>query len=100
MTGRRPFWDKNHDTDLIIVIVDGLRPPNVTNAPEGYIELMEECWHSDPSQRPTATDIYIKISKIDNNEDRPKYTDIIKSPDIEPVTKTIQVPFFILQCLQ
>ena len=37
MTGRRPFWDRSHDTDLIIEICDGLRPPIVTNAPEGYI---------------------------------------------------------------
>ncbi|GES93020.1 kinase-like domain-containing protein [Rhizophagus clarus] len=46
MTGRRPFWDKSHDADLIIEICDGLRPPIVTNAPEDYIELMQECWHS------------------------------------------------------
>ncbi|RGB41337.1 kinase-like domain-containing protein, partial [Rhizophagus diaphanus] len=57
MTGRRPFWDRNHDTELIIDICDGLRPPIVTNAPEGYIELMEECWHLDPSKRPLITDI-------------------------------------------
>ncbi|POG63811.1 hypothetical protein GLOIN_2v1682625, partial [Rhizophagus irregularis DAOM 181602=DAOM 197198] len=66
MTGRRPFWDQNHDTELIIEICDGLRPPIVTNAPEGYIELMEECWHSDPDKRPTK---------------------IIESSDIGPVTK-------------
>ncbi|RGB41333.1 kinase-like domain-containing protein [Rhizophagus diaphanus] len=36
MTGRRPFWNENHDTELIINICDGgLRPPIVTNAPEG-----------------------------------------------------------------
>src|SRR5207248_251943 len=40
MTGRRPFWDQSHDTDLIIKICDGLRPPIITNAPKGYIELM------------------------------------------------------------
>src|ERR1043166_8670782 len=68
MTGRRPFWDKSHDTDLIIEIVDGLRPPIVTNAPEGYIELMKKCWRSDPSKRPTTADIFLKISKIYNNE--------------------------------
>jgi serine/threonine protein kinase len=43
MVGRRPFWDRNHNTELIIEICDGLRPPIVTNAPEGYIELMKEC---------------------------------------------------------
>src|SRR5215475_12096446 len=58
MTARRPFWDRNHNTDLIIDICDGIRPPIVTNAPEGYIELMRKCWHSDPNQRPTASDLY------------------------------------------
>ncbi|RIA87889.1 kinase-like domain-containing protein [Glomus cerebriforme] len=43
MTGRRPFWNEIHDIELIIEICDGLRPPIVTNAPEGYIELMKEC---------------------------------------------------------
>ena len=32
MTGRRPFWDRVHDAELIIEICDGLRPPIVTNA--------------------------------------------------------------------
>ncbi len=43
MTGRMPFWDRYHDTELIIEICDGFRPPIVTNAPEGYIELMQKC---------------------------------------------------------
>ncbi|CAI2168015.1 18481_t:CDS:2, partial [Funneliformis geosporum] len=34
MTGRRPFWDQNYDTELIMKICDGFRPPIVTNAPE------------------------------------------------------------------
>ncbi|RIA98810.1 kinase-like domain-containing protein, partial [Glomus cerebriforme] len=57
MTGRRPFWDRIHDTELIIEVCDGLRPPIITNAPKGYIYLMKECWHSDPNKRPTAFDI-------------------------------------------
>src|SRR5207244_7979091 len=35
MTGRRPFSERSHDSDLIIEICNGLRPPIVTNAPEG-----------------------------------------------------------------
>src|SRR6185436_3012703 len=57
MTGRRPFWDQSHDTDLIIKICDGLRPPIVTYAPKGYIELMQKCWHPDPMKRPKACDV-------------------------------------------
>ncbi|CAB4426087.1 unnamed protein product [Rhizophagus irregularis] len=91
MTGRRPFWDRNHDTELIIEIFDGLRPPIVTNAPKGYIKLIEECWHSDSEKRPSATDIYgrIKSMCVDeyNNETNNNPTEIIKSSDIGPVTK-------------
>ncbi|POG81462.1 kinase-like domain-containing protein, partial [Rhizophagus irregularis DAOM 181602=DAOM 197198] len=90
MTGRRPFWNRSHDTELIINICDGLRPPIVTNAPNGYIELMEECWHSDPEKRPHATDIYDKIDKIYKEEskncDNKNPTEIVKSSDIGPVT--------------
>src|SRR6266536_6491886 len=90
MTGRRPFWDRDHNTELIIEICDGLRPPIVTHAPEGYIELMQKCWHNDPNKRPTANDLYdifgfsgkLYLDNVSN-----KQTKIIKSPDIGPITK-------------
>src|SRR6266498_2650960 len=44
MTGRKPFWDQNDNTELMIKIHVGLRPPIVTNAPRDYIQLMQECW--------------------------------------------------------
>ena len=84
MTGRRPFWDRNHDADLIIEILDGLRPPIVTNAPEGYIELMKRCWHPDPEKRPAAWEHYRFNEMIDNERKNP--TKIIESPNIGPVT--------------
>ncbi|UZO07715.1 uncharacterized protein OCT59_027991 [Rhizophagus irregularis] len=87
-SGRRPFWDEIHDIELIIKICDGLRPPIVTNAPEGYIELMKECWHSDPAKRPTTIDVYLKINKVYYNERDINQTKIIKSSDIGPVTIT------------
>src|SRR6266480_6181398 len=91
MTGRRPFWDRVHDAELIIEICDGLRPPIVTNAPEGYVDLMKECWHSDPNRRPTAKDIHKKIDNMFTNEYSDKRnqnpTKIIESSDIGPVTK-------------
>ncbi|PKB96056.1 hypothetical protein RhiirA5_435545, partial [Rhizophagus irregularis] len=72
---------------LIIKICDGLRPPIVTNAPEGYIELMKKCWHSDPAKRPTVVVIFSKIYKMYNDEsDIINQTKIIKSSDIGPVT--------------
>src|SRR6266542_762863 len=85
MIGRRPFWDKNHNTELIIEICGGLRPPIITNAPVGYIDLMKKCWHSDPEKRPTAGVISKQIVEMFNNEPCNK-TKIIKSLDIGPVT--------------
>ncbi|PKB99390.1 kinase-like protein [Rhizophagus irregularis] len=88
MTSRRPFWNRSHDAELIIEICDGLRPPIVTNAPEGYIELMKECWHSDPNKRPIAADIYDRVLKMwDNERITAEKTKIIQSSDIGPVTK-------------
>ena len=89
ITGRRPFWNENHDTDLIIRICDGLRPPIINNAPEGYVELMQECWHSNPEKRPTATELFGKFANIYNNELGKRYTGnltkVIESPDIGPM---------------
>ncbi|CAI2166227.1 10609_t:CDS:2 [Funneliformis geosporum] len=68
MTGRMPFWDRYHDTELIIEICDGFRPPIVTNAPEDYIELMQQCWNGDPNKRPSAAETYKILLKIINNE--------------------------------
>ncbi len=70
MTGRRPFWDRTHDAGLIIEICDGLRPPVVTNAPENYIKLMQECWDSDPNKRPTAFNTYKKLVNIMRVEEK------------------------------
>ncbi|RGB42749.1 kinase-like domain-containing protein [Rhizophagus diaphanus] len=88
---RRPFWDRSHDTDLIIEIFDGLRPPIITNAPDGYIKLMKKCWHSDPTKRPTAKSLYSKIYAILGREWKYRYipTKIIESPDIGPITTTM-----------
>src|ERR1043166_8081732 len=77
-----PFWDQIHDAELIIKICDGFRPPIVTNAPVGYIELMQECWHSDPEKRPTASNLIEKIKIIKDY----RWTEVIKSPDIGPIT--------------
>ncbi|RGB41409.1 kinase-like domain-containing protein [Rhizophagus diaphanus] len=51
----------------------------------GYIELMKECWHSDPTKRPTALDIFWKILKMSENERNINRTKIIESSDIGPV---------------
>ncbi len=93
MTGRKPFWDRNDDTELIIEICDGLRPLIVTNAPEGYIELMQKCWDSDPNKRPTSFYLKNKLDSIyhiewDNTLDFNISTKIVESSDIGPVASS------------
>ncbi len=86
MTGRRPFWDRVHDTNLIIDICDGLRPPiGDINTPDGYIELMKECWNPDPIKRPTAEYILGEIDKM-NRDERQNPTNLGESLDIGPIT--------------
>ncbi|RGB30940.1 hypothetical protein C1646_764690 [Rhizophagus diaphanus] len=68
------------------LMTDGLRPPIVINAPEGYIELMKECRHSVPDKRPTATIIRERINEISIKEiENRRTTEVIKSADIGPV---------------
>src|SRR6266498_554034 len=84
MTGRMPFWDQKYDIQLTIKICEGFRPPIITNAPKGYVELMQECWNSDPNKRPTAD----YISDIFNEKIIPNYNNVIeisKSSDIGPI---------------
>ncbi|GBC02684.1 hypothetical protein RclHR1_04750012 [Rhizophagus clarus] len=57
-TGRQPFADCAHDTFLLSNIRNGVRPViHESEAPECYIDLMEECWDSNPDNRPSADEI-------------------------------------------
>ena len=88
MTGRKPFWNKSHDAELVIKICDGLRPSVVNNAPKSYVKLMQECWDTDPKKRPVADDVYIKISDIRSDEyESPTKINIAssESSDIGPI---------------
>src|SRR6266542_2133559 len=85
MTGRMPFWDQKNDVEFIIKICKDFRPPIITNAPKGYVELMQECWNSDPNKRPIAIDILENLINIERVEEQ-NPTEIIKLSNIEPIT--------------
>ncbi|GBB91517.1 hypothetical protein RclHR1_18860004 [Rhizophagus clarus] len=53
--GVRPWSDRPHDLTLASEICFGLRPEIIDGAPIVYIQLMTQCWHPDPSERPTAS---------------------------------------------
>src|SRR5204863_5645073 len=57
-TGRQPFSDCAHDELLALNICKGIRPKiHETEAPNCYIDLMKNCWNSNPKNRPSATEI-------------------------------------------
>jgi len=84
ITGRMPFWDQNNDIELIIKICKNFRPPIIKNTPKGYVELMQECWDSDPNKRPTTFNILKRLFNIEKVE-KENPTKIIKSSDIGPI---------------
>ena len=54
MTCRMPFWDQNNYIELVIKICNNFRPQIIKNTPKGYTELMQKCWDSNSSKRPTT----------------------------------------------
>src|SRR5204862_310353 len=58
-TGKQPFSNCAHDEFLAINICNGIRPEiNESEAPKCYIDLMKKCWHSNPNNRPKATELH------------------------------------------
>jgi serine/threonine protein kinase len=56
-----PFSERPHDIDLAFNICDGLRPKPIEGTPPCYVALMQQCWNSDPKERPTAEYIVNKL---------------------------------------
>ena len=46
----KPFHDIVHDKYLALRILKGLRPEITKDTPQFYHDLMQKCWHSDPTQ--------------------------------------------------
>ncbi|PKY32748.1 hypothetical protein RhiirB3_375219, partial [Rhizophagus irregularis] len=63
-SGKPPFIDREHDYDLAMNIVNGIRPKIVQGTPLEYKNLMKQCWDADPSKRPDIVTLDNKISEI------------------------------------
>jgi len=46
----KPFLEIVHDKQLALRIFHGLRPTITDDTPQFYHDLMQKCWHSDPTQ--------------------------------------------------
>ena len=64
---REPFAKAPAVAPLISMVRSGIRPsPELCdrNTPQAYISLMERCWHGDPAQRPTLSQIVPELLGI------------------------------------
>uniref|UniRef100_A0A3Q3APU5 non-specific protein-tyrosine kinase n=1 Tax=Kryptolebias marmoratus TaxID=37003 RepID=A0A3Q3APU5_KRYMA len=58
--GQQPFfWLENKD--VIIQLEQGIRLPKPDNCPPALYSLMTRCWSYDPSERPSFTELVVKI---------------------------------------
>ena len=57
-SGKPPFYKRKHNTSLALEICNGLRPEFGKGTPEFYKKLAHRCMNADPSQRPTASELF------------------------------------------
>jgi len=91
----KPFHDIVHDKVLALRICQGRRPKITQDTPPFYQDLMQKCWHVDPTQRPTAKEIYVLTDnwcyfRTQEIEDQINKADEIrkKNMEIQKETKT------------
>jgi serine/threonine protein kinase len=86
-TSRLPFSNEPHDIDLVNQICSGVRPKLPNNIPSFYTQLIQQCWDSNPSMRPSAEYIVQTIHKW-SNEPASNIISEIQEADARRLTET------------
>ena len=63
-SGQPPFINYEHDYDLAMKIVNGMRPKILPETPLEYSKLMKQCWDSDLTKRPIINTLWRRISEL------------------------------------
>src|SRR4051794_2802667 len=63
-SGQPPFVNYDHDYDLAMNIINGIRPKIVSGTPLKYKSLMEQCWDADPLKRPDIKTLFKEIESF------------------------------------
>ncbi|RHZ79963.1 hypothetical protein Glove_139g258 [Diversispora epigaea] len=66
-TGKIPFEGELYDPKLAISIFYGCRPKIHKGTPQCYVDLMEKCWHNNPTERPNAKMIFNTLEEWIND---------------------------------
>lgn len=81
--GQQPFfWLENRD--VINQLEQGIRLPKPDKCPPALYSLMTRCWSYDPGERPSFTELVIKISDVHKME---KELDVERERDRARATK-------------
>ncbi|CAB4422464.1 unnamed protein product [Rhizophagus irregularis] len=67
-SGKPPFYDRKHDSDLALDICKGLRPEFGKGTPEIYKKLAYRCMSANLDHRPTANELYSILNDWYNYE--------------------------------
>jgi serine/threonine protein kinase len=68
-TGFPPYHDVAHDEFLAMKICQGFRPKSNYNIPQLILDVIEQCWNADPSNRPKADYLYRLLRDLYNRCD-------------------------------
>jgi serine/threonine protein kinase len=63
-SGQPPFMSYEHDCNLAINIINGIRPKIISKIPLEYKNLMEQCWDANPLKRPDIVTLRDKTNEI------------------------------------
>jgi serine/threonine protein kinase len=63
-SGQPPFINYEHNYDLAMNIVNGIRPKIVPGTSLEYKNLMKQCWDADPLKRPDIFTLTRKINEL------------------------------------
>ncbi|GES75238.1 kinase-like domain-containing protein [Rhizophagus clarus] len=65
--GYPPFNNGINVNQLRIDLINGLREEPADGTPEEYLKLYKFCWDSEPNERPSISQVFNKLEKMDKN---------------------------------
>ena len=63
-SGQPPFSSFDHDYNLALKIINGMRPRIFPGTPLEYERLMKQCWDADSLKRPDRNTLWNKIEEL------------------------------------
>ncbi|GBC07860.1 hypothetical protein RclHR1_07730013 [Rhizophagus clarus] len=64
-----PYHDMAHDEFLAIKICQGLRPKSNYKIPQPIVDIINQCWDANPSERPEVHGLYELFTYLNHSQD-------------------------------